>query len=197
MLSVSSFLIITGIFLIDDKPSENTKKVTLNYIDKPKAGPPTSTPTPTITRPKVTPTPTPEPTVTPEPTQKATPNPVEQAKDLIEYEAERSIREYKNTSIKEIQVNEHMGTDDPNDYIVLAHLKFDRENTAWGAKGILGVYADDLAANLADQKNVSEVTVFWEVPYLKNGANIAKFNYTRKGDKMNKVDKWYDPNIFN
>ncbi|MEV2911154.1 hypothetical protein ABNF65_21740 [Paenibacillus larvae] len=145
----------------------------------------------TTIKPGVTPTVTPTPpkqapSQTPVATSKPTPNPKEAAKGDIKLKAERYIRDYKETSIKEIQINEHMGTDDPDDYIVLVHLKFDRENTAWGAKGILGVYADDLAAHLADQKNVTEVTVFWEVPYLKNGANIAKFNYTRKGDKM----KW-------
>ncbi|MEV2284663.1 hypothetical protein ABNB59_07825 [Paenibacillus larvae] len=58
------------------------------------------------------------------------------------------------------------------------------------------MYASDLAANLAKSKNVTEVTVFWEVPYLKEGINIAKTNFLRKGENMYIENAWHDPNIF-
>jgi len=151
---------------------------------------PTATPKPSLE-------PTPKPTTTPAPTPKSTPNPVEQAKREIESKTREFIKKYEETSIKEISVNEHMGTEKPDDYIVLAHLSFDRMNTAGTAKGMLDMYGSDLAANLAKAENVTEVTVFWEVPYLKKGSNIAKANYQRKGDKMYLEDSWYDPGVFN
>ncbi|MCY9512389.1 hypothetical protein M5W78_21280 [Paenibacillus larvae] len=154
---------------------------------------PTPEPTPTLT-PEATPTPTPEPT--PTPTPEPTPNPVEQAKGEIESKTKEYVKKYYDTSIKEIIINEHMGTDDPDDYIVLVHLSFDVQNRAKTAKDMIDMYGSDLAARLADQKNVTEVTVFWEVPYLKPGANIAKTNFLRKGDNMYIENAWHDPNIF-
>ncbi|MCY9751336.1 hypothetical protein [Paenibacillus larvae] len=69
-------------------------------------------------------------------------------------------------------------------------------NAAGTAKDMIDMYASDLAANLTKSENVTEVTVFWEVPYLKKEANIAKANYKRKGDKMFLEESWYDGNIF-
>ncbi|AUS03503.1 hypothetical protein M5W76_22120 [Paenibacillus larvae] len=135
-------------------------------------------------------------TVSSIPSSTPEPNPVDQAKRDIDNKTREYIKKYDSTSIKEIMINEHMGTDDPDDYIVLAHLSFDAKNRAKTAKDMIDMYASDLAANLAKSKNVTEVTVFWEVPYLKEGINIAKTNFLRKGDNMYIENAWHDPNIF-
>lgn len=159
---------------------------------------PTETSKTTTATPKSEPTPTSTPKAesTPSPTPEPTKNPEEQAKADLEGKIKEYAKKYEDTSIKQISINENLGTDKPDDYIALIHLSFDRKNTPGGAKGMLDLYASDLAANLAKSNNVTEVTVFWEVSYIKKEANIAKFNYTRKGDKMFLQEDWYDGNIF-
>ena len=117
---------------------------------------------------------------------------------LIEVEPSQEIEklakqiindDLKNTTINKIDVNEHMGRNDGT-YLVLPHLKWNVKNSAKTTMETLEMYSDHLAAKLADDKNVSEITVFWEVPYHSEGNNVAKFMYERYGDGMAKVDKW-------
>ena len=108
----------------------------------------------------------------------------------IEKLAKQIINEdLKNTTINKIEVNEHMGRNDGT-YLVLPYLKWSVKNSAKTTMEMLEMYSDHLAAKLADDKNVSEITVFWEVPYHLEGNNVAKFMYERSGDGMAKVDKW-------
>lgn len=102
--------------------------------------------------------------------------------------------DYDSTSFNEISVNKDMG--EGEGYIVLAHLSFDRKNRANTAKDMISMYAQDLGASLADQPDINEVTVFFEVPYLKEGDNIYKLNMQRSGDGMAIKDEFTDPNIF-
>lgn len=97
--------------------------------------------------------------------------------------------ELSNVTVNKIDVNEHMGRNDGT-YIVLPYLKWSVKNSAKTTMEMLEMYSDHLAAKLADDKNVSEITVFWEVPYHLEGNNVAKFMYERSGDGMAKVDKW-------
>lgn len=97
--------------------------------------------------------------------------------------------ELSNVTINKIDVNEHAGRNDGT-YIVLPHLKLDAKNGASTTLKILEQYSDHLAAKLADITEVSEITVFWEVPSHLEGDNVAKFMYERSGDGMAKVDKW-------
>ncbi len=53
----------------------------------------------------------------------------------------------------------------------------------------------DLAATLAKHTNITEITIFWEVPYHLEGNNVAKMSYSRSGDGMAIGEKWYDPLI--
>lgn len=112
----------------------------------------------------------------------------------IEKAVESKVKkDYSETSINEIKVNEDMGTGEG--YIVLAHLSFDRKNRANTAKDMITMYAQDLGATLADQSDVNEVTVFFEVPYLKDG-NIYKINMQRSGNGMAIKEEWFDNSIF-
>lgn len=97
--------------------------------------------------------------------------------------------ELSDVTVNKIDVNEHMGRNDGT-YIALPYLKWNVENSAGTTLKMLKKYSDHLAAKLADDKNVSEITVFWEVPYHLEGNNVAKFMYERSGDGMAKVDKW-------
>lgn len=101
---------------------------------------------------------------------------------------------YDGVSIEKIDVNEDAGTGEG--YIVLAHLSFDRQNTAGTSKDMISRYAKDLGATLADQTDVNEVTVFFEVPYLKENDNIYKLSMERQGSEMEIVEEFADPNIF-
>lgn len=115
--------------------------------------------------------------------------------DTLEGRVEKHIDEnYNDTSIKELKINDDVGKGKGK--IVLVHLSFDAENRAKTAKDMIDMYSEDLAAKLAKEKEVNEVTVFWQVPYLKKGENIAKINSVRKGDAMYEGDTIYDPDIF-
>lgn len=104
---------------------------------------------------------------------------------------------YNRTSVKDITINEHLGTDEEDDYLTLIYLSFDAMNKAKTAKEMIDMYSSDLGTRLADERDISEIAIFWEVPYLKEGSNIVKFNLQRTGDKMAFEDKWYDNSIFN
>lgn len=105
--------------------------------------------------------------------------------------------QYKSTSIKDITINDNLGTEEEGDYITLIYLSFDVKNKAKTVKEMVDMYSSDLGARLANEKDISEIAIFWEVPYLKEGSNIVKFNLQRTGDKMAFEDKWYDNSIFN
>lgn len=97
-----------------------------------------------------------------------------------------------NTEISEIKVNENMGLEDGS-YIVLPHLIWDVKNKPKTTKEMIEMYSDHLAAKLADEDDISEITVFWEVPYHKEGDNIIKHGYEREGDGMAITEVWHDP----
>lgn len=99
--------------------------------------------------------------------------------------------DFNKTNISEIKVNYNAGLDDGS-YLVLPHLVWDVKNGAGTTKDMLEQYSDHLAAKLADEGDISEITVFWEVPYHLEGDNIAKFNYTPADGGMAKGDIWFD-----
>lgn len=57
---------------------------------------------------------------------------------------------------------------------------------------MLSMYSEHLAAKLAKESDVSEITVFWEVPYHKEANNVAKFSYERNGEQMMVGEEWFD-----
>lgn len=96
------------------------------------------------------------------------------------------------TDVNKLEVNENLGLDDGS-YIVLPHLKWNVKNKEKTTREMLEMYSDHLAVKLAEESDVSEITVFWEVPYHLEGDNIAKFMYERSGDGMAKTDNWFAP----
>lgn len=126
--------------------------------------------------------------------EEVTPEDAEVTKDeVIKQLTEQIVEEdLDNTTFNKLQVNEHMGKNDGT-YIVLPHLKWDVKNRAKTTQEMLEMYSDHLAAKLAENKDVSEITVFWEVPYHLEGDNVAKFMYERSGDGMAKTDIWLAP----
>lgn len=119
----------------------------------------------------------------------------EEIKDIEKTIKDRVSDEYSRTVIKKIDINENLGTDDEDDYIVLPHLKWDVKNKPKMTREMLEMYSDDLAATLAKHTNITEITIFWEVPYHLEGNNVAKMSYSRSGDGMAIGEKWYDPLI--
>ncbi|MGG4200756.1 hypothetical protein [Peribacillus frigoritolerans] len=111
----------------------------------------------------------------------------ETAKDIIE-------KNYNQTTVEELEVNQNLGLNDGS-YIVLPYLKWDAMNNSKRTKRLIEMYSDDLAANLAKEGDISEITVFWEVPYHLEGKNVAKFTYTKNGDSMSIGERWYDPSL--
>lgn len=97
----------------------------------------------------------------------------------------------KKTKIKELSVNNYQANE--NQYIVLPHLKWEVKNGKKMTVEMLEMYSDNIAAKLAEEKGIQEITVFWEVPFHLEGENIAKFNYMRTGNGMAKSDKWLAP----
>lgn len=100
-------------------------------------------------------------------------------------------------SITDITINDNLGTDEKNDYIVLAYLSFDVKNRAKTAKEMLNILNNEIGYNMAKINNVSELTIFWQVPYLKeSGNNIAKANLKRNDKGFYFEEEWYDSSIF-
>lgn len=106
------------------------------------------------------------------------------ARDVeIRKTAEKYIEKYAGSEIVKIDVNENLGANDGS-YLVLVHMAYPRANSAEMSLKMVTMYSEDLAANLASESDVSDVTVFWEVPRFLEGRNAAKFTYKRAGDGM-------------
>ncbi|MFD1205712.1 hypothetical protein ACFQ38_11435 [Sporosarcina contaminans] len=117
--------------------------------------------------------------------------PNEEIQDAVKQVINSDLADKKVTTIS-LDVNKNYGLDDGS-YIVLPKLKWDVKNSSKTTKEMLEMYSDHIAAKLADQKDVSEITVFWEVPHHLEGDIIAKFMYNRSGDSMAKTDNWFAP----
>lgn len=102
--------------------------------------------------------------------------------------------EFPGTVIDKIAVNENMGQDDES-FIVLPYFTWEVQNKVKTTREMLEKYSDRLAAKLADESDISEITVFWEVPYHLEGDNVAKFNYERSEEEMLINEPWYAPLI--
>lgn len=95
------------------------------------------------------------------------------------------------TVINSNDVNYNAGQDDGT-YLALPKLTWEVKNSADTTRDMLKQYSDHLAAKLAEESDISDVTVFWEVPHHKEGDNVAKFEYSRQDDGMAIGDVWYD-----
>ncbi|HFK1431555.1 TPA: hypothetical protein ACGXNJ_001557 [Bacillus cereus] len=98
-----------------------------------------------------------------------------------------------NAEIDKIEVNEHLGTQEDGDYIALIHLKFKPKNSNETTLKLIDLYNNEIGAQLAKQKEIQEVTIFWEAPYIKEDMNIVKANLQRNGDNMIFNNTWVAP----
>lgn len=131
-----------------------------------------------------------EPEKTPEPAKELTPQ------EKIADNVEKSTTKMRKVSIKDFQVNENFGTEKDGDYIVLAYMSFDAENTAETTRKTIENYNNEIAANLAVEESVQDLVIFWEVPYLQSGSNVIKATLYRKDGKMVFDNTWYEPSVF-
>ncbi|MEK5500468.1 hypothetical protein [Bacillus sp. FSL M8-0168] len=91
----------------------------------------------------------------------------------------------KNVSVEDVEVNQDLGNDKNDQYIALVHLSFDLKNSLATTKKMIELYSGDLAARLAEEdRNISELSVFWKAPYIDEAETLAKFSYKRSGEKM-------------
>lgn len=127
----------------------------------------------------------------------------EAKKKSIKKSAEKIIKQDLNgTTITNVDVNENMAKDGGT-YIVLPHLVWDVKNGAKSTREMLEMYSDHLSAKLAEEKDVDEITVFWEVPsrledlYLFDDEGISKKDYiTKKRDIQQRLEN-IETEIFN
>lgn len=91
-------------------------------------------------------------------------------------------------SVSKITINEHMGTDDANDYIVLAYLNWDKKYVSnFSAKDTLSDYCTKFAEYIgAERSDAQEFAIFWTIPYLDN--EQTKCNYKRDDNGMQIYD---------
>lgn len=116
-------------------------------------------------------------------------------KEKVEKVARDYMEEnFSNTDIDSITVNDDAGTDKKDDYIFLTNLTWNVQNSGKTSKEMLELYSDSLAATLAKGcKNVNEICLFWEVPYLGGNAKLA---YEVRDGGAYRMDTMFD-NTFN
>ena len=115
-------------------------------------------------------------------------------KDVIKNNAESIVKDLTSVSVKKIVVNENMGTDNPDDYILLVYLSFDAKNSKSTTKEMIEMYNNEIGAKIGkSEKNVQELTIFWEVPHQQKDTNLAKASLERSGDQMQFKEKWIAP----
>ncbi|MGF9975906.1 hypothetical protein [Viridibacillus arvi] len=131
--------------------------------------------------------------------------------EIEEMEREELVYEFENevqqliddnkmhgVEIVRVEYNDHMGTDKDGDFIGLAYLKYNDGQSAKTTKKLIDLYTEEIAANLAESdEDLSELVVFWETPFLLEGTNTAKIQFTRQNDKFVFGDKNYNSSIFN
>lgn len=121
-------------------------------------------------------------------------------KDDIAYKVSSSVRSSTlkvDVSIDDISVNENLGTDASDDYIALIYLSFNAKNPSNTAKKMIDLINNEIAYNMAEVENISEISIFWTVPYLNSSdSNIAKASFSRNDDGFYFTDEWYDPTVF-
>ncbi|MCU5601232.1 hypothetical protein [Bacillus wiedmannii] len=104
------------------------------------------------------------------------------------------LTDMKYVTVKESKINEHLGTDNPDDYILLLYLSFDGKNSSQQTKSLIDMYNNEIGARIGQTADkVQELAIFWEVPHIKKGPNLAKANLQRLDDKMVFKEKWIDP----
>lgn len=107
--------------------------------------------------------------------------------DEVKISLENLIRhgDYTSTRVSRISINENLGTAEGGDYVALVYLEWGVKNDADLTEIILEMYSSDLAARIGtDIFSISELAVFWVVPYYSADLTALKCSYSRSGDKM-------------
>ena len=95
---------------------------------------------------------------------------------------DRISDQYTFTDIDSITINDHQGDGHTGEYIALVRLTWNQQNKADTTKTMLTMYSDDLASIVYENEPlVSEIAVFWEVPYLNSNGKRA---YVRNTNGM-------------
>ena len=103
-------------------------------------------------------------------------------------------KEYTDTTIDNITINDDLGTEKEGDYVVLVNLTWNTKNSGKTSQEMLDMYSSDMAARMhSDLPEVQELAVFWTVPYLNNGSAKVSFERTEKGMKY--THKVFDKNF--
>lgn len=113
-------------------------------------------------------------------------DPIEQAQQDIE-EATRALfaEWYKNTTVDSVTVNEHLGTEKEDDFVLLVYATWDVKNSVKMTNKVLAMYSEDFAARVGQElENVQDLSVFWTVPYYSETDISVKYSYERAGTGM-------------
>lgn len=103
---------------------------------------------------------TPAPAPTPAPTEEPEPQ------DFDSWIRWR-VRHYYGTTVDRVAVNDHSGTDDPDDKIYLVYFNWDQQNTAQTAREVLKVYSEEIFADMKKKfTDAKEIALFWQSSYL-------------------------------
>ena len=90
-----------------------------------------------------------------------------------------------------ISVNEHAGTKDPDDWVIIARASFKRKNRGKTAKDMIDMYSSDLAASLGKTfPNIQEIAVMWHAEYIDGSAKCSYEKY--EDGNMYEMDMSWD-----
>jgi len=101
--------------------------------------------------------------------------------------------------IKEIEINDHAGTEKEDDVIVLARLRADNNFSSNSIRTGILYDTNEVLQTIFENEEVSEVVVFWNFPLTDEYGNesdgvVAKIGMTKEiADKIN----WKNFNIDN
>lgn len=97
------------------------------------------------------------------------------------------------TVLRDAQLNVNASKVDTK--IAMIYLQWDRKNPADQTRKMLSMQSARLANEIGKHKNLSEIVVFWQVPYHAKDQNIAKFNYSKKNNEWMVDNEWFAPVI--
>lgn len=105
-------------------------------------------------------------------------------KSQIETDIVKFINEDKGlgdaTEIIRISINENLGTEDPDDYVVLVYPRWNRQNTKETTSEMMRKYCDTTANFISENNpNIQELVLFWTIPYQAKEGISAKCRYER------------------
>ncbi|PHA00908.1 hypothetical protein COE51_06245 [Bacillus pseudomycoides] len=131
-------------------------------------------------------------------TSNSEPKVTDSEKQMKKYSLESDIsnlikKDITNAEINKIEVNENLGSSEEGDYVALIYLKYKPKNSNETTLKLIDMYNNEIGAQLAKNKELTDITIFWEAPYIKENMNVVKANLQRSGDNMVFKDVWVAP----